>query len=343
MAKGHKPVAGSRAYWPKKRANRIYQSFKTYPSAAAGEGAEAAALAFAGYKAGMTRVVFVDSRKGSRTEGQEVSVPVTVLDCPALVVCGIRVYQKTPAGIKTLKTIMAEKLAKDLSRKIIPPKKKGAGNATENTIKLIDEQVEKLHDIRILVHTKPRESGIRKKKPELFEVALGGSGISKKWEYAKQKLGGEIAVEDVFRGGEWIDVKAVTIGKGFQGPVKRFGVKIRSRKNQGKRRHIGNIGSTGVGRVLPGKIAMAGQLGFQTRTEYNKKILKIGKVPEAEVNPRGGFINYGLVKGDYVLVQGSVPGPRKRLVLFRKGIRAPAKGREPLEIKEVFLDSQQGV
>ena len=60
------------------------------------------------------------------------------------------------------------------------------------------------------------------------------------------------------------------------------------------------------------------------------------------MNPKGGFVNYGLVKGDYVLLQGSVPGPRKRLILFRKGIRAPAKGKEPAEVKGIHLDSQQG-
>jgi len=36
-----------------------------------------------------------------------------------------------------------------------------------------------------------------------------------------------------------------------------------------------------------------------------------------------------------------VPGPKKRFILFRKGIRAPTNGQEPLEVKEVFLDSHQ--
>jgi len=332
MAKGHKPLAGSRAYWPKKRANRIYQTFKSHRDA----GGKIAPLEFAGYKAGMTRVVFTDNRKGSRTMGQDISVPVTVMECPPLRVCGIRAYVMSPEGRKSLKTVMADNLEKDLGRKILSPKKKNYAQ----TVKLIDQQAEKLEDIRLLVHTRPRESGLGKKKPELFELALAGD-VESKWEYAKQKLGGEIRAGETFKPGEMVDAKAVTKGRGYQGPVKRFGIKIRSRKNAGKRRHVGSLGSVSVARILPGKLAMAGQLGYQTRTEYNKRILSIGKILESDVNPKGGFVNYGLVKGDYVLLQGSVPGPKKRLVLFRKGIRAPAEGAEPLELKRIMLDSQQ--
>jgi len=337
MAKGHKPHAGSRAYWPKKRANRIYQTFKSSASGAAAT-KEAAPLVFAGYKAGMTRVLVPHERLG------DVVKSATVIDCPALSVCGIRAYMKTPEGKKTLKTVFAGKMNKDMGRKILMPK--GHAAEREKDFRLVDEQAGKLDDVRILVHTRPRESGMGKKKPELFEVALGGSDAAAKWEYAKQKLGSEIRLDDVFSGNEFVDTKSVTKGKGYQGPVRRFGVTIRGRKNAGKRRHVGNIGSVGAGRVLPGKIAMPGQLGYQTRTEYNKRLLKTGKASgegAVDVNPKGGFVNYGLVKGDYALLQGSVPGPRKRLIFLRKGIRAPAKDGGAVEVKQVFTDSQQGV
>lgn len=327
MAKHHKPVAGSRAYWPKKRAKRIYPRVKTR----ALKIEEALPLAFAGYKAGMTRLVFVNQRKDSTTEGEEIVKPVTVLDCPSLRVCAIHVYRKSE-GLKRIETIWAEKLSKDLDRKTKVPKK----TDPKTKIQSLEGQIEKVADIRLLVHTRPRESGIGKKKLELFELGLGGD-VKKKWEYAKQKLGGEIRVSDVFKDGEWIDVSAVDKGKGYQGPVKRFGVIIRSRKNKGKRRHTGVIGVRGVARVLPGKIAMAGQLGFQTRTEFNKMVMKTGS---GGINPKGGWLNYGLVKGDYLLLSGSVPGPRKRLVIIRKGLRS--RKVEPIEIKEVFLESQQG-
>lgn len=42
---------------------------------------------------------------------------------------------------------------------------------------------------------------------------------------------------------------------------------------------------------------------------------------EEEINPKGGFINYGNIKGDYLLLLGTVPGPKKRLIRLRKTIR----------------------
>lgn len=330
MAKHHKPVAGSRAYWPKKRAKRIYPRIKTRSV----KSEYSAPLAFAGYKAGMTRIVVTNQKKGSATEGEDLVRPVTVLDCPSLRVFGIKLYKNKPSeGLKEIESIWAEKLSKDIDRKFKTPKK----TDTKSKIQKVEGQIEKMDDIRLLVHTQPRESGIGKKKPEVFEISLGGD-VQKKWVYVKEKLGGEIKASDVFKDGEYVDVSAVDKGKGFQGPVKRFGIIIRSRKNKGKRRHTGVIGARGVARVLPGKIAMAGQLGFQTRTEFNKVVMKIGN---DGINPKGGWINYGNVKGDFILLSGSVPGPRKRLVMIRKGIRT--KKTEPMDIKEIFLESQQGV
>jgi large subunit ribosomal protein L3 len=330
MSKHHKPVSGSRAFWPRKRAKRIYSSISSHPLSK-----DAVPLDFAGYKAGMTTVVVVDGRKASVTHGQEVVKSATVLECPPIMVAGIRTYRKTPYGLKAVKDIWAEKLSKDLMRKSDLPEKPETKKGLEAM-----ESLEGIDDIRLVVHTSPRESAIGKKTPEMFEICLGGN-VKDKWSFAKQKLGGEIKAEDVFKEGDWIDVKAVSKGKGYQGPVKRFGVKIRSRKNKKKRRHVGNIGAVNVARVLPGKIAMAGQLGFQTRTEYNKRILRIGN--DGKINPKGGWINYGLVSGQYMLLEGSVPGPKKRLVMLRKGIRAPQNRKEPVEIRHIVLESQQGV
>ncbi len=325
-------MAGSRAFWPKKRAERIYSGFR-FPELQIGD--QPKPLVFAGYKAGMTQASFVDNRKGSVTQGQTVVTSVTVLDVPALVVTGIKIYKKTSEGLKNTETVLSDKLSKDLARKTRLPKETKTKEKMDEVEKILDE----IHDIRLLVNTKPRESGMGKKKPELFEVDIAGN-IRQKWDYAKERLGAEIKANDVFKDGDWIDVKAVTKGKGYQGPVKRFGVKIRSRKNKEKRRHVGNIGAVTPARVLPGKIAMAGQLGFQTRTEYNKRILKIGA---GGLTPKGGWLNYGVVSGDYVLIQGSVPGPKKRLIMLRRGIREPENKKEPVEVKEVVLDSQQGV
>ncbi len=326
MSKTHKPVKGSRAFWPKKRAKRIYPSVKSVPET---KGEKTVPLAFAGYKAGMTQVSYIDIKKDSPTSGKEKVEAATVLDCPPLMICGIKIYRKGPEGLINEGTVWDENLSKDLQRKLDIPKKPHMKK------ELIGKKLDQLAEVRILVSTQPRGSGLGKKKPEVFEIPLSGD-VEKQWAYALEKLGKEIVPADVFSQGEVIDVKAITKGKGFSGVVKRFGVKIRSRKDGGKRRHIGTMGPVTPGRVLPGKIAQAGQLGFQTRTEYNKKILKI---EEDGMEPKGGFVNYGKVPKNYILLEGSVPGPKKRLVLLRKAMRW-SENPAPTEIKYISLDPQ---
>ena len=77
---------------------------------------------------------------------------------------------------------------------------------------------------------------------------------------------------------------------------------------------------------------MPGQMGYHQRTEYNKLILKISDNLD-EINPKSGFKGYGLVRTKYILLDGSVPGPRKRLIILRK----PKKERrEVVQINEII-------
>jgi large subunit ribosomal protein L3 len=140
--------------------------------------------------------------------------------------------------------------------------------------------------------------------------------------------------------GELVDILAVTKGKGFQGPVKRFGIKILTRKNNKVKRAVACIGPWHPARVLY-TVPRPGQLGFHQRTEYHKRIMVIGE-NEEEINPKGGFVRYGKVNGDYLLVLGSIPGPKNRLVRIRKTIR-PVKAftvKSP-EITFISRESQQ--
>jgi len=142
-----------------------------------------------------------------------------------------------------------------------------------------------------------------------------------------------------------VDTIAVTKGKGFQGPVKRFGVRIQygKAKRSSKARVVGSIGPWSPSRTM-WTVPMAGQMGYHKRTEYNKKILKIGEATEVdEINPEGGFVKYGLVKNNYVLLKGSVPGPSKRLVMLRKAVRPHGKHNDPAQISYISTKSKQGV
>jgi large subunit ribosomal protein L3 len=322
MPEVRKPRRGSLAYWPKKRARRIYPQLTVYP-----EAEKAKVLGFAGYKAAMAHAILLDNRKGSITFGQEIAVPVTVLDCPPLKVLGIRAYISTTRGLEVLNEAWAKDLPKDLARKV------KLKNVKPEKIEEMEKELNKISKLHLIVSTQPRLSGVGKKKPEIFEIEIGGKDVKEKFDFAKQLFGKEITAKDVLKEGELVDVAAVTKGKGTAGVVKRFGIKIQVRHATKKRRHIGTLGPETPSRVLP-SVPQAGQLGFQTRTELNKRVLKIGENGE-EVTPKAGFKRYGVIKSNYIVVEGSIPGSKKRLVLLRPAIR-PSKVKFLIpEIREI--------
>ena len=165
-------------------------------------------------------------------------------------------------------------------------------------------------------------------------MPFGGNDIKQKLEFAKQFFGKEIKVSDFLKEGELVDVISVTKGKGTEGPVKRFHVKIQNRHAKKKLRHVGALGSQ-VPRRVRWTAPMAGQVGFQTRTEMNKRVLKIGE-KGSEVNPNSGFKRYGIIGSNYLVLEGSVPGTKKRFVLIRPAIRVKGSRIFVPEVKEVF-------
>jgi len=264
----------------------------------------------------------------------EVAVPVTVVETPPVMVCGIRLYRDSENGLQTAGEVWAEKQDKYLEKRISLPKEKKVGDLEELSGMDAD-------DVRLLVHTKPAQvTGIPKKKPEILELRIGGSSIEKRFEYAVGLLGKEMHVNEFTREGAMVDVLGVTKGKGFQGHVKRFGVKLLTHKNSKHRRMIGTLGPWHPPYVLS-TVPQAGQTGYHQRTEYNKRILKIGKNPD-EINPKGGFLHYGLVRGDYVLFHGSIPGPTKRLIRMRDAIRFKRDKVSIVELSYISTQSKQG-
>ncbi len=320
-------------YSPRKRARSITARISTWP-----EGGDGAKLqGFAGYKAGMTHAFVVDYRPRSTTAGQEVQVPVTVLEVPPMKVCGVRFYQDTAYGRKAVGEVWSKNLDKELARRLPIPKSydEKAGWAA----------VEKLEydDIRALLYTQPTlVSGLPKKRPELMEIRVGGAKLQDRLGYAKSILGKTVTIKDFTKEGEMIDVSSITKGKGWQGTTKRWGTKLLMHKNSKHRRLVGTLGTKRPNYVRP-TVPQGGQIGFHQRTELNKRVLKIGD-NGAEVTPKGGFLHYGEVKNSYMLLHGSVPGPTKRIVRLREPVRATGvKLTEPPELTFVSIESKQGV
>ena len=329
----HHPRRGSLAYMPRVRAPRPVAHVRVWPADAI-----LRLQGFVGYKAGMTHVFMIDDRKGSLTAGQEIVMSATVIDVPPLVVCAIKLYGQTTRGFNTLMEVWSSELSKDLARVLVVPEKYDQQKALSEAEALVKDG--KVVEMRLLSHTQPRLSSVPKKKPDLVEISIGGPSIGERWNRSKELLGKQIKVTDVFKEGEFVDVSAITKGKGFQGPVKRWGIKILPRKQDDGARQVGTLGPWKPPRVMwtvPGP----GQMGYNQRTDINKRILKLG-VKGEEVTPSGGFMRYGPVKRDYVLLAGSIPGPAKRLVHLRRAMKGPAQIAPP-SVTSISIVSQQGV
>ncbi len=308
MGRASKPRAGSLQFWPRTRAKRMYPRVRSWKQLDTCK-----LLGFMGYKVGMTHVQVQEtnpSLKGTSIK----NYPVTILECPPLKLFSIRFYKNTDYGEKVITEILQSNLDKVLSRKVSLPK----------SIK--SKQPKDFDNVKVLVYTQPNLA-ISKKKPEILELGLSGSK-EEKLNYINSLLNKEIRASEIFKNNQYVDVHAVTKGKGFQGSVKRHHVDLRSHKSEKKRR--GNI----FGSQRPGKIhwgmPMPGQMGLNTRTEFNKQILEISNNFK-EINPKSGFNNYGLVENEFILIKGSVPGARKRLIILTEPMRV--KGPLQTEIK----------
>jgi large subunit ribosomal protein L3 len=100
-----------------------------------------------------------------------------------------------------------------------------------------------------------------------------------------------------------VDVTGKSIGKGFQGTVKRHNFS-RGPMSHGSKNHRepGSIGAgTTPGRVIKGK-KMAGNMGNENVTVTKLKVVKID------------------LEKNLLLVRGSVPGPEGKLVVIKPSI-----------------------
>jgi len=125
-------------------------------------------------------------------------------------------------------------------------------------------------------------------------------------EVEEFKVGQKINVE-IFKEGEFVDITGKSIGKGFQGVVKRHGFHGGPATHGSmSHRRPGSIGGTTPARVLKGK-KMAGHMGDETVTIQNLEVVKV--IPEKNL----------------IMVKGAVPGHRNGYLLIRKALKKVAK------------------
>ncbi|TAM40794.1 50S ribosomal protein L3 [bacterium] len=114
------------------------------------------------------------------------------------------------------------------------------------------------------------------------------------------KAGDQLRV-DLFKEGDFVDVSGISIGKGFQGGMKRW------HWNGGpmthgstSRRRVGSIGSsTTPGRVFRGH-HMPGHMGAEKVTVQNLKVIRVD------------------LENNVLLVEGAVPGHKNGYIMVAK-------------------------
>lgn len=263
-------------------------------------------MGFVGYKVSMTSAWVKDDTEHSMTKGKRIAVPATILECPSMKIYSIRFY-KDGRAIKDF-VVANDKI---LKKKVRLSKSKKDSFDVSN-----------YDDVRAILYTNVKNTSVDKSKPDMVEIALSGKK-EEKLAFLKERVGKEILVSEVFSKG-LVDVRGVTKGKGTQGPVKKFGLKLKDHKSEKGVRRPGSLSAKGLGRITF-RAPQAGQLGYHNRIDYNHPILKVGKITEKDINPNGGFNNYGKIRNEYVVLKGSVPGPQKRGIFITPSIRPTKK------------------
>ena len=300
------PRRGSLAYRPRGRAKSFVPRIRTWPRL---EADKPTLLGFPGYKAGTAHVITVDDRAKTPNFGKPLFNLSSVLSVPEAQVTGLRLYGHENGQDMALADV------------------KAAGQADKLPL-------DRASRVAALVSSIPKDAGLSQKKPIVLEVGVSGGDLKAQADFVLGLLGKKVKFTDVFKAGMYVDLLGITKGKGFEGPITRFGVKRKQHKSRKSVRAVAVIGPWHPAAVMY-TVARAGQMGFHQRTETGKRILVVGNSSGGPVTPPGGFEHFGNVAGDYAVVKGAVPGPASRFVMVRVRARGISKSQAPPQVVEV--------
>jgi large subunit ribosomal protein L3 len=302
------PRRGSLAYRPRKRAQSFVPTVRNWPEI---DDSSPTLLGFPCVKVGTMHAITVDDRERTPNFGKPFFNSASVLALPEGTVAGLRLYGHENGQFRALGEAYTKNLPEVMHRKSMDP------------VKFVTQWKEKLAMVKRLsaiVAIVPSEVGHPQKKPVIIEVGVGGGDVKSRFEYLSRLVGTKVKFADFFKPGMYVDMLGITKGKGFEGPVTRFGVKRKQHKSRKSVRAVGVIGPWHPAAVMY-TVPRAGQRGLHQRTETGKRILLVGNAAQNPITPAGGFMHFGEVRGDYAIVKGSVPGTPRRVVVVRRAIR----------------------
>lgn len=364
------PRSGSLAFLPRKRSRRHRGKIKAFPKDDSSKSCHL--TGFIGYKAGMTHTMRELQRVGSKSHGKDIVEGVTIIECPKMVGVGLVGYAYTPNGLRAVSTVWAAALDESFQRRMYKNWAKSKKTAFKRHQKKMEDKNDsgmnaEMEDrlnliinnatvVRLIAHTKVKDLRLRQRKAHVMEIQINGGSVADKVAYAKTFLEQEIPVSTVFSQDEVIDTIAVTKGRGMEGVITRWGVTRLPRKTHRGLRKVACIGAWHPSRVSY-SVARVGQNGYHHRTEIHKKIyLMAGGIEDKEGNPNynamteadptqkmitplGTFPRYGIVREDFIMIKGSVPGCKKRPITLRKTLHQPTNSMAKEEVKIKFIDT----
>lgn len=148
-------------------------------------------------------------------------------------------------------------------------------------------------------HVAKAEKGI---PAELKEIRLDSHFTDKEFS-----VGDEIVLEGLFDKGSKVDIVGTSIGKGYQGVMKRHNMSGAQTQTHGTHEYFRHAGSIGC-RKFPGRVfknkRMAGHMGAERVMIQGLEVVDV------------------LLEKNLLLVKGGIPGPKNSTVFIRTAIKA---------------------
>jgi len=121
-------------------------------------------------------------------------------------------------------------------------------------------------------------------------------------------VGSEVTLNQ-FEIGDFVDVSGITIGKGFQGVMKKYNFRGKP-ASHGCHENFRGPGSVGnrktPGRVFKGK-KMPGQMGNELHTQQNLTVVKVD------------------IEKKHIYIKGAVPGHKEQILVIRDSVKKPSE------------------
>ncbi|MDA4130955.1 MAG: 50S ribosomal protein L3, partial [Thaumarchaeota archaeon] len=210
----------------------------------------------------------------------------------------------------------ADNLSDEIRERLSYSKDAKNSQSSEVGLKKTEGILDQVVNFAAIVGITPSDTGLSNDIPQIQEVLVTGGNPKAQFEYLKGVLGKAVSAIEYFKPGSYYDSIGITKGKGFEGVITRFGVKRKQHKSRKTVREVGVISPWHPATVMY-TVPRAGQMGFHQRIDKNKRVLAVSNAQQNPITPSGGFPHFGEVRGDYLIVRGSVPGPIKRLVDLR--------------------------